>query len=151
MTIADIIKGMARRHGIVEPLVGGLVLEAIEELVKAIDSGKEMKVQGLGTFHWKRVRARVVTGALKGSEIPGGWKLRFRPARRFRSRRTEMSEDGMTKYGVELDGQKTKQASEKTGEAGCCPICSRRLDDAGACPIHGTEPLEPTRNTPSRR
>lgn len=56
----------------------------------------------------------------------------------------------MNKYGVVLDdekvkehGEKTKQASEKAGEEGRCPACSRKLDDAGACPVHGTEPLEP--------
>jgi len=56
----------------------------------------------------------------------------------------------MNKYGVVLDNEKvreneekTKQASEKAGKDSHCPACSRKLDDAGACPVHGTEPLEP--------
>ena len=63
----------------------------------------------------------------------------------------------MNKYGVVLDNEKvreneekTKQASEKAGEAGRCPTCSRKLDDAGACSVHGTEPLEST-GQPKRR
>lgn len=63
---------------------------------------------------------------------------------------TKMS---MTKYGVELDAEKikeldeekTKQASKHRSERGACPTCRNRLDDAGACPVHGTEPLEPVK------
>ena len=97
MTLTQIIKDIARRQGIPTTLVGGFVREAIEELAHIVDSGGEVKVRGLGTFHWQRAKARTSTGALKGSEVPAGWKLRFLPARRFRSRRTAMSDrDGMT-------------------------------------------------------
>jgi hypothetical protein len=49
-------------------------------------------------------------------------------------------QEGMTKLGVELDDQKVKTA-EHSGEQ-ICPICGETLDDAGACPKHGTEPFE---------
>lgn len=144
MTLGQIIKDMARRHGVSRALAGGFVYEAIEELARVIDLGDEMKVRGLGTFRWQKAKARTGTGALKGSRTPAGWKLRFLPARHFRSRRTRMSDQGgMVKYGVELDTEKTKQASEHPDKAGRCPVCRRVLDDAGACPVHGTEPLEP--------
>jgi len=147
MTLQQIIKGIARRHGVPIALAGGFVREAIEELTLIVDSGGEVKVRGLGTFRWQRARERAGTGALKGSKTPAGWKLRFLPARRFRSRRTTMSDPTdttMTKYGVELSNEKTKQAAEHPGKPGRCPTCQRVLDDAGACPVHGTEPLEPT-------
>ena len=51
-------------------------------------------------------------------------------------------DEGMSKLGVELDDQKTKSAS--TGDTvNSCPVCLSELDDAGACPVHGTEPFEP--------
>ena len=53
------------------------------------------------------------------------------------------SEDGMVKYGVTLDDQKEKTASKNKNEIRICPVCAEELDDAGACPEHGTKPLEP--------
>jgi len=52
------------------------------------------------------------------------------------------NEEGMTKLGVELDDDKIKTAGE--GAAPACPICLSELDDAGACPEHGTKPFEPS-------
>lgn len=59
----------------------------------------------------------------------------------------------MEKYGVVLDPKKVKKAEvlddNKTKTAGegdsvrICPVCGKELDDAGACPVHGTEPFEP--------
>lgn len=46
----------------------------------------------------------------------------------------------MEKYGVDLDNEKTKQASE--GEIGTCPWCGKELDENGFCPVHGSEPFE---------
>jgi len=89
MTLGQIIKDIARRHGVPAALAGGFVHEAIEELAQVIDLGGEVKVRGLGTFRWQRARARVGTGALKGSKTPAGWKLRFLPARRYRGRRMQ--------------------------------------------------------------
>ena len=145
VTLATLIHRLARRHGVRSAIAGGFVFEAVDEIVRALDAGNNVKVRGLGTFQWQRVAERPGSGALTGSKIKAGKKLRFIPSKRFRSRRTKMSDhDGMTKYGVELDDEKTKQASEKAGEAGRCPTCTRKLDDAGACPVHGTEPLEST-------
>jgi len=59
-----------------------------------------------------------------------------------------MSEDeGLTKYGVELDEEKTKVAGEG-GKPTHCPLCLSELDDGGACPEHGVEPFEPTTGVP---
>jgi hypothetical protein len=55
-----------------------------------------------------------------------------------------MSDDeGMTKYGVVMDDEKEKTANKGEGEVRICPMCAEELDDAGACPKHGTRPLEP--------
>lgn len=48
----------------------------------------------------------------------------------------------MDKYGVQVDQEKVKEASEVTQKEASCPICSARLDNGGACPVHGTEPFE---------
>lgn len=53
-----------------------------------------------------------------------------------------MCDEGMDKYGVQLDEEKTKEASESNPTAPVCPVCSSRLDGGGACPVHGTEPFE---------
>lgn len=53
------------------------------------------------------------------------------------------NDEGMSKYGVELDDNKTKTAGN--GPKPVCPRCGKGLDDAGACPEHGTEPFEPDR------
>jgi hypothetical protein len=52
------------------------------------------------------------------------------------------NDEGMSKYGVELDDTKTTTADNKPTSS--CPRCGKALDDAGACPQHGTEPFEPS-------
>lgn len=146
MTITEIIERVARRQEVDYLLAEGFIREAIEEVIGVLDRGENVKIRGLGTLYWKKVRGKRMPSGIRA---PEGWKLRFVPSLKFRERRTEMSDsEGMTKYGVELDDEKTKQASEKEGQEGCCPTCWRRLDDAGACPVHGTEPLEPSGQRP---
>jgi hypothetical protein len=53
------------------------------------------------------------------------------------------NDEGMAKYGVQLDEDKVKESEEGQAPTNC-PICLEELDDAGACPKHGTEPFEPT-------
>lgn len=149
MTLAEVVKRVARQYGASTTLAGGFIYAAFEEIVKVLDSGEEVHIRGLGTLKWVPVPGRHRSGAWKSQAwkgpIPPGIKLKFKPNRRFRSRRTKMSDnEGMLKYGVELDQEKTKEAGEGSGEIGRCPTCNRELDGAGACPVHGTEPLEPT-------
>lgn len=58
----------------------------------------------------------------------------------------------MEKYGVELDKEKTKEASKGTKsyveDGAHCPLCGEDLDSGGACPTHGTEPLERKKDEP---
>ena len=146
MTLSDIIERVALHQEVPIALVEGFVLEVVDEIVRTLEQGEEVKIRGLGTLHWKKTKGRAInTSAVKG-EIHDGQKLKFTPARRFRARRRDMSEseEGMTKLGVVLDEEKTKQASAGVGEGDSCPTCQRKLDDAGACPVHGTEPLEPS-------
>jgi hypothetical protein len=53
-----------------------------------------------------------------------------------------MSEEGMEKYGVQLDEEKVKEASDSGKKPGTCPVCGSTLDGGGACGTHGTEPFE---------
>lgn len=53
-----------------------------------------------------------------------------------------MTDEGMDKYGVVTDGEKTKTAQGHEAVP-CCPICLAALDAAGLCPTHGSEPFEP--------
>lgn len=53
-----------------------------------------------------------------------------------------MSDEGMTKYGVVTEDEKTKTAS-KGNEIVVCPVCGEEVDNANACPTHGTKPFEP--------
>jgi len=55
---------------------------------------------------------------------------------------SEEEDEGMNKYAVVTDDEKTKQASEGSGPT-TCPSCESKLDSGGACPKHGTEPFEP--------
>ena len=57
-----------------------------------------------------------------------------------------MSDEGITKYGVQVDSEKEKKAAEseksETKKPSHCPICNEKLDDGGSCPNHGTQPFE---------
>ncbi len=142
MTLTEIIERIASRHEVPVPLAEGFVREAIEEIIEVLDRGEDVKIRGLGTLCWRKARGKRMPF---GKAVPDGWKLKFIPSLKFRERRAEMiDDDGMTKYGVELDVDKTKEASTGANQAGRCPTCQRVLDDAGACPVHGTEPLEPS-------
>lgn len=144
MTLKEVIERVARRQGASMILVEGFLQTALDEIVLELLQGGSVQLRGLGTLQWKSVQGSHRKG-FQRADVPPGWKLSFTPARRFRVRRTTMSEDeGMSKYGVELDDEKIKEASERPGSEDHCQTCGRKLDDARACPVHGTEPLEPT-------
>ena len=144
MTLKELIERVARHQGAPQTLVEGFVLTAVEEIILELHRGEPVRIRGLGTFQWEYVKGSRKKGFQK-ADVPPGWKLKFVPARRFRLRRTDMSEEeGMSKYGVDLDDEKVKEASKGAGADDRCPTCNRKLDDARACPVHGTEPLEPT-------
>jgi hypothetical protein len=139
MTLSEIVELVAEETGSERHVVWGFVRSFMDVLVDELDRGNEVKIRGLGSFKWSFVQPCLVPG----KKVPGGWKLKFFPAKNFRTRRLIMSDDeGMTKYGVVLDDEKEKTANEKS-EVRICPVCAEELDDAGACPKHGTQPLEP--------
>lgn len=142
MTLKEIIRLVAKKQEVPVPLAGGFIMCAVEEIIREVNRGGEVKIRGLGTIRWRAIGAFPQRGMLK-TDVPPGWKLGFIPARRFRARRAAMSDEGFVKYGVELDNEKVKQASEEADKKDRCPDCKRALDSAGACPVHGTEPFEP--------
>lgn len=150
VTLADIVRRVAELYGVSTNIAAGFVYGTIDEVVRALDSGNEVKLRGIGTLSWRFAKGRSGVAGYT-TPIPDGLKLRFTPARRFRRRRGNMSDtEGMSKYGVEFDQEKAKYA-EAGAKEGSCPTCKRSLDDAGACPVHGTEPLEPTQQARHRR
>ena len=92
---------------------------------RLLDNGKPVYLRGLGTFRWKKSRRSK------------GVMLRYIPSYDLRRGR-----EAMEKYGVEFDDEKTKEASQDGKKPTTCPICGKKLDDGGACPVHGTEPFE---------
>jgi nucleoid DNA-binding protein len=144
MTITDIAKLVAGSVGSEQGVAYGFVRAVFEQMAAALDSGAEIRIRGLGRFYWRPFhKTTTVTGSRRRTYAKG-MKLRFDPSEQLRKRRKIMSEDGMTKLGVVLDDQKTKTATnEPESEERVCPLCGKTLDDAGACPEHGTEPFEP--------
>jgi len=148
MTITELVEMVAERTGAEPAVVHGFFQSFVDAMVERLDAGDEVKVRGLGTFRWVDVPGKKLPlhkrKGLGVTHLPGGRKVKFFPAKQFRSRRTEMApeDEGMTKLGVELDDEKTKTADQGTVDA--CPVCLSELDDAGACPKHGTKPFEPS-------
>ena len=148
MTHTELIEQVADAVGSSYVEAHGFIQSFIDIVISQLDAGDEVKIRGLGTFKWMEVKGkkiprhkrRAFAGAL---HLPGGKKLRFIPAVKFKTRRSIMpdEEEGMNKYGVvtedQDDGDKTA-AVEKI-----CPTCGETLDSGGACPKHGTEPFEP--------
>lgn len=150
MTLNEIIKRIALRQEVPVELVRGFVLEAFDEIVDELDRGGAVKIRGLGSLEWKEVPPITLPqlpGQSTSQVLPKGKKLRFMPAGRFKKRRTQMSnnDEGMTKLGVELDEDLIKEATPNSKEGGSCSTCGRELDNARACPVHGTKPLESSR------
>jgi hypothetical protein len=122
-TSREIARHVSRRTGVPFHTVWPLVQDMLCVVHQLLDDGQTVWLDGIGTFKWKPVVRS------------NGIKLRWHPHRRFKRGRP------MEKYGVEFDDQKTKEAQQGK-KPGRCPICDRELDSGGACPEHGTEPLE---------
>jgi nucleoid DNA-binding protein len=116
-------------------------------LVECLEQGNDLSIRGLGTFYWTPAAARTLqVWTTKKERVyvhhPEGLKLKFLPSTKLRRRRRKMSDTEFTKYGVELDDEKEKQAAKNKEGVAICPICSKVLDSGGACPEHGTKPFE---------
>lgn len=111
---------------------------------EALEAGHDVQLRGLCTFRWTAHRP-IVKKLPDGSliDLPPRRRLKVNISERFKFRGgTAMSDndEGMEKYGVQLDDEKVKQASKT--KPGTCTVCGATLDSGGACPIHGTEPFE---------
>jgi nucleoid DNA-binding protein len=151
VTPAELARVVCRRSGAPKHIVWPIVEAFINAAVEALDSGNDLKLKGLGRFYWKKYPGidgfeSRLTG--KTYNLPDRVRLKWAVPVRFRRARPDME-----KYGVELDDDKVKEASkddkktESYLEDGAhCPICRAALDTGGACPTHGTEPLEKRRD-----
>lgn len=145
MTITELVEELADRVGAEHEITWGFVRSFLDLVVERLDEGHEVKIRDLGTFKWLYVPPKKMPGS--GTPLTGGYKLRFVPSRKFRSRRKSVSDGGMDKYGVVMDEDKVKTAQEGSGDniVQVCPVCLSNLDEAGHCPKHGSEPFEPER------
>jgi nucleoid DNA-binding protein len=145
MTHTELIEEVAELVGASYTEAHGFVQSFIDIVIARLDSEEEVKIRGLGTFKWAVVKGKKIPSwkRLGVTHLPGGKKLRFIPATKFKTRRPIMSdEDGMDKYAVVTEGDSDeKTASDDTAQI--CPICAEDLDNGGACPTHGTKPFEP--------
>ena len=146
MTLTEIAQLVAERQGSPPQLAWGFARDTIDVIIDVLNSGDEVKISGLGTFKWVKQGGGVLNHPDRKRVYGPGWKLKFTPSYKLRKRRDAMPDDEMTKYGVVLDDEHTKEAGK--GYSGkSCPLCGCALDHAGACPTHGTRPLEPDPRT----
>lgn len=138
----DLSRSVARNTGFGREETKVIANEMILLLKEQLERGEEISIRGLGKFIWQPVKGGTVTDLNTGEpkEYPPGFKLKFRPSQSLSRRRA------MEKYGVQLDEDKTKTASDKKGSERTCPQCGARLDSGSSCPAHGTEPLEKRRS-----
>jgi nucleoid DNA-binding protein len=146
MTLSEIVDRVVQRieGGRAEKdFLWGFLQETIGEVALMLGRGEEVKIRGIGRLYWAPVKAQTKRLAGRDISVPAGWRLKFKPASQFRRRTMAEDKDaGMTKLGVVTDENKTKTAGEGDSVR-ICPVCGKELDDAGACPVHGTEPFEP--------
>ena len=132
-TLKQLADSVAEHTGFSQTETRVIADELIILLTNVLQAGEDVRVHGLGHFHWASSKGTnyrdLNTGEQK--QYPPGLKLKFRPSVALRRRRT------MEKYAVQLDEAKTKTAA-----AGQCPQCGAKLDGGGSCPAHGTKPFE---------
>ena len=142
LQLADVVETIRQKTGMSsEPLmtICRLFLEGMGDFLMA---GENVTLAGYLRFYWQKVPPKSIRlfGRTTVTKLPARYKLRVHLANRFQGGFV-MDKGGMDKYGVELETEKVKQAS-KDGQPDTCLQCGKKLDSGGACPEHGTEPLE---------
>jgi nucleoid DNA-binding protein len=98
MNITEIVEKVAEKQGSPSDLAWGFVQDTIKAIAEVLDQGEEVRVRGLGTFRWERVAERPPIRSPHGTnKQPAGWKLKFTPAYKLRSRRTSWARKKTTK------------------------------------------------------
>ena len=94
MTITELMEKVAERTGSDSVVAHGFVQSFLDIIIERLDAGDEVKIRGLGTFQWVDVPSKTMPatygiGELANfKEVPGGRKLKFFPAKQFKSRRS---------------------------------------------------------------
>jgi len=157
ITINSIAKAMCEGTSRSPKEMAALYKKFVQYVIDAVAAGEDVQLLGLCTFRWEHRGPYIKPvppspkhpkGALV--EVPARRKLMVRLSERFKFKGAkkmsggpyEGPDEGMEKYGVQLDDEKVKEASEGKPSKGICPICREPLDSGGACPVHGTEPFE---------
>jgi nucleoid DNA-binding protein len=140
---SELARIVCRRTGAPREIVWPIVEEFLEVVADVLENGQCLKLRGLGTFYWKKYPRRDGFSSnltKKLYNLPERVRLKWSPPKRFKGSRPDME-----KYGVKLDDEKVKQAQQGKDKPDTCPECDKKLDSGGACPEHGTEPLEDKR------
>jgi len=140
MTLTELAELVAKRTGMDREEVWAVCDELMAVLVEQIQHGEDIKIRNLGRFYWKMAASRNIRMINTGDIVsyPPRLKLKFQPSKELRKARI------MQKYGVTTDEEMIKEAGKGAGPR-VCPLCQAALDDGGACPNHGTEPFERTK------
>ena len=144
-TINDIAKDMCEGTQLDAREISTLFKKFVERVRDEVADGRDVQLRGLCTFRWRSQGPHARTTP-DGTcyQVPARKKLKVNLSTRFKPTKGGIpmsdNDEGMDKYGVQMDDEKVKQASET--KAGTCPVCGAALDGAGACPMHGTEPFE---------
>lgn len=146
--LRSIAADMAERSNLEGDFLYDVLTLFVECVVDRINSGEEVEVTGLCSFRIRELRPitrRLPNGETRTLQPHLGGKTRIvrihpRMGMKLRGERV-MEEEGIEKYGVELDDKK-KEASKDGSPVERCPWCNQKLDSGGACPDHGTEPME---------
>ncbi len=134
MKRAQIIQHVAAVSGYKQKDVEKVLSAFFTLLPSIVNSGEPVQIKNFASFNW-------VERAERKFRVPNTGRIIHIPARRglkitFSSAYKRSLP--MEKYGVELN--QTKIATETKPNQ--CPWCQELLDDAGLCPVHGSEPFE---------
>jgi len=90
MTLLEITEVVARRVDSTYREAYGFIATATEVTVERLDLGEEVHIRGLGTFKWVPVPGKRMYSLKEREhvEVKPGYKLRFVPADRFKTRRS---------------------------------------------------------------
>lgn len=143
--LRGIASDMAERSNLERDFLYNVLTLFVECVIDRIQAGDEVELTGLCSFRIRELKpvTRILPNGEATKPAPQPRRvIRVHPRMSLKLRGEKvMTDEGMEKYGVELDDKK-KEAEESEGGEEKCPWCGKELDSGGACPEHGTEPFE---------
>jgi nucleoid DNA-binding protein len=140
--LSAVVESVRQKTGLPRSSITTICQLFMDGVFDILMAGDEVVLDGYGRFYWQRLPPTTLKpiNSPIARTYPERHRIQFKPTRRYQGGFV-MDENGMDKYGVELENEKVKKAS-KEGQPDTCPQCGKKLDTGGACPEHGTEPFE---------